>query len=183
MAFSSMAPEPYTPRWPGTVELNLQDQWRARWVDEQELPDGAPVAYVYAMVLAGDKGYLARPKEGGRWEMFEGAVGEEEASEFVERELAARLGVTAARLVLIGFLECKATRHNASHPMGTVTVRPLYLAIAGEVGDVPPASEFQRRRLPMNEFMVALRARYPELDDHLQAAAAEYAVMRARGEA
>lgn len=163
--------------------MNLQDQWRARWVDEQELPGGAPVAYVYAMVLAGDKGYLARPKEGGRWEMFEGAVGEGEASEFVERELAARLGVTAARLVLIGFLECKATRHNASHPMGTVTVRPLYLAIAGEVGDVPPASEFQRRRLPMNEFMVALRARYPELDDHLQAAAAEYAVMRARGEA
>jgi len=58
----------YEPRWPGVVELNLQDQWRARWVDEQVLPPNAPVNYAYAMVVAGEKGYvLRRPASSRGW--------------------------------------------------------------------------------------------------------------------
>ena len=46
----------YKPRWVGTLELNIEDRWRATWVDEQELPEHAPVFYLYALVFKGDKG-------------------------------------------------------------------------------------------------------------------------------
>ena len=41
----------YEPVWPGVKELNIQDDWRARWVDEQELPDNAPVHFVYSLLV------------------------------------------------------------------------------------------------------------------------------------
>ena len=65
----------YEPRWPGVKELNIADDWRARWVDEQSLPENAPVHYAYALVVMGDKGYGVRESGGNRWGMLEGATG------------------------------------------------------------------------------------------------------------
>ncbi len=171
----------YEPRWPGVVELNLQDQWRARWVDEQVLPANAPVNYAYAMVLAGEKGYVLRRPGEPTWGMIEGATSGTPAQEFIEREVQARMGIRPGLVELIGFFECKATRHNREYAQGELTVRPLYLVVAGDVGDTPAG--WERRRLPLNEFMVALRARYPELDEYLGKAALRYAVLRKEGRA
>ncbi len=173
----------YEPRWPGVVELNLADQWRARWVDEQELPDGAPVNYIYALVLMGDKGYATRPMGGSRWEMIEGELGDAEPGDFLKQALAERVGAKAARIETIGFFECKPTRHNTAFKPGDVVLRPLYLVVARSVSDVPAESGFERRRFPMNEYMVAMRARYPELVDYLGLAANRYGVLRSKGEA
>lgn len=169
----------YEPRWPGVVELNLQDQWRARWVDEQVLPANAPVNYAYAMVVLGEKGYVVRKAGEPTWGMVEGPTGEERAQAYIEGQVRAQMGIEAGLVELIGFFECKATRHNREYPQGTLTVRPLYLVVAKEVGDTPPG--FERRRLPLNEFMVALRARYPELDEYLGKAALRHAVLRKEG--
>ena len=171
----------YEPRWPGVVELNLQDQWRARWVDEQVLPPNAPVNYAYAMVVAGEKGYVLRRPGEPAWGMVEGATGERHAQQFMEDEVRGRMGIEPGLVELVGFFECKATRHNREYPQGTLTVRPLYLVVAKEVGDTPGG--WERRRLPMNEFMVALRSRYPELDEYLGKAALRYAVLRKEGRA
>jgi hypothetical protein len=169
----------YEPRWPGVVELNLQDEWRARWVDEQVLPANAPVNYAYAMVVAGERGYVVRRPGEKAWGMVEGATGDQHAQAFVEAETRARMGIEPGLVDLIGFFECKATRQNRAYPPGALTVRPLYLIVAKDVGDAPAG--WERRRLPMNEFMVALRSRYPELDEYLGKAALRYAVLRKEG--
>lgn len=173
----------YEPRWPGVKELNLADQWRARWVDEQVLPENAPVYHVYALVVMGDKGYATRQKGAGQWGMVEGPIGDLAVEQFIETAARERIGATLARAELIGFLECKATMHNTEFKQGELTVRPLYVLIAKKVDDLPDGSAFERRRFPMNEYMVAMRARYPELLDYLTEAASRYAVLRAKGEA
>jgi hypothetical protein len=173
----------YEPRWPGVVELKISDQWRARFVDEQDLPPNAPVSYAYAVVYMGDKGYVCRRPGEQQWDTIEGELAEKEQPEgFVKRAAKERMGATIGKLVLIGFLECKATSHNPDYAPGTVTVRPIYLAVAKKVEDLPGESEYERRRLPLNQHFSALRARYPELEDYLGNAAQQYAVMRAKGE-
>jgi hypothetical protein len=173
--------EAYEPRWPGVVELNLQDQWRARWVDEQVLPPNAPVNYAFGMVVAGEKGYVIRRPGEPAWGMVEGETGDEGAQAFVEGQVRARMGIEPGLVDLIGFFECKATRHNREYKQGSLTIRPFYLVVAKEVGTTP--SGWERRRLPLNEFMVALRARYPELDEYLGKAAFRYALLRKEGKA
>ena len=174
----------YEPRWPGVVELKISDQWRARFVDEQDLPPNAPVRYAYAILYMGDKGYVCREAGADRWGTLEGALdGKERAEAFVKRIAKERVGAVIGKLALVGFLECKATSHNPDYEAGAVTVRPIYVAVAKKVGEVAEGSGYERRRLPLNEHFKALRARYPELDDYFGKAAQQYAVMRAKGEA
>ncbi len=179
--FSAMAA--YEPRWPGVKELNFADQWRARWVDERELPENAPVDHAYAMVMYRDKGYAARPAGSAVWGMVEGQVGDAPVDAWLSNALREQAGVTAAKTELIGFFECKATRLNPDYQPGDLTVRPLYVAAAQEVDDMPDGSAYERRRFPLNEYIVAMRARYPELIDYLGMGDARYAVMRSKGEA
>jgi hypothetical protein len=173
----------YEPRWPGVKELNLADLWRARWVGEQELPAGAPVHFVYALVAMGDKGYATRERGAAKWGMLEGEVGDAEPEAFLKAALKERMGGTVARIELIGFFECKPTRHNTEYKSGEITVRPLYLVVAKKVDDLPEDSAYERRRFPLNEYIVALRARYPEFLDHIGLAANRYGFLRAKGEA
>lgn len=173
----------YEPRWPGVKELNLADEWRARWVDEQVLPENAPVYQFYALVMMGDKGYATRERGQGSWRMVEGPAGPEGVEAAVRAAVKEHTGATSGLVELIGFLECKATMHNAEFKQGDLTVRPLYVVTAKKVDDLPDGSAYERRRFPMNEYMVAMRARYPELLDYLTMAVSRYAVMRARGEA
>ena len=173
----------YEPRWPGVKELNLADQWRARWVDEQELPAEAPVNYAYAMLLLGDKAYAVRPAGGKNWGMVEGATGDTPAEDWLAMALKEQANATAKTIALVGFYECKATRLNTEFEQGALTVRPLYVVSAKSVDDMPDGSAFERRRFPLNEYMVAMRARYPELLDQLTTADHRYAVLRAKGQA
>lgn len=170
----------YEPKWPGVKELNIEDQWRARWVDEQVLPDGAPVHTLYSLLVMGDKGYALREAGGNIWGMIEGRVGDVAPEAFVKSAAKERAGATLAATALIGFYECRATRHNKDFEQGSTTVRPFYVVVAKSVTDVPPNSGFERRRFPLNEYAVAMRARYPELIDHLPAAFNWYAVYKAK---
>ena len=175
----------YKPRWAGTLELNIGDQWRATWVNEQELPEHAPVFYLYAMVFKGDKAYVTRPE--GSSEAWRTVEGDLEPGETVDGALARmameQVGATVKRTSLVGFLECKATTHNPDFEAGLVTVRPLYVVVADSVEPIPDGAGYERRRLPLNEHMAAIRKRYPELDQDLAKGAQVYAVMQARGEA
>jgi hypothetical protein len=172
----------YEPRWPGVKELNLADQWRARWVSEQELPENAPVHYLYALLLMGDKGYAVRESGGNRWGMIEGLAGDLTADAWLKQALKEQAGATLGRAELVGFLECKPTRFNTEFSKDQLTVRPLYVVAAKSVADVPEGSRFERRRFPLNEYVVAMRARYPELLDQLTQAFSHYAVMQAKAQ-
>jgi len=55
--------------------------------------------------------------------------------------------------------------------------------VAKKVADLPEGSDYERRRMRMAEFMVAMRARYPELEDYIGKCASRYAILRAKGEA
>lgn len=171
----------YVPRWAGVVELNLADQWRAKWVNEQELPTNAPVNYAYAMVCLDNYGYAFRAEGTEKWGMIEGATGDEKPEAFI-KAFATKNGITTARIDLVGFLECKATRHNKEYEMGDITVRPLHVVTAKKASSTPPKDTgFERRRFPLNQYAVALRARYPELDDYIGKASLRYEIIRTKG--
>jgi ADP-ribose pyrophosphatase YjhB (NUDIX family) len=174
----------YIPPPLAVVELNFADQWRARWVDEQILPKGVPVVYAYSLVFMGDRGYATRRVGDSVWSTVEGDMAPGEKPEaFIRRAAREQTGAIAARLELIGFFECKATSHNTEYPKDAVTVRPVYVVVAKQVRDVPEGTGYERRRLPLNEFMATIRARYPELGDYFGKAIERFAIMRARGEA
>lgn len=172
----------YTPRWPAVRELNLNDEWRARWVDEDVLPPGAPVLFAYGAVFCGDRGYAVRPAgENLPWGALEVsmALGEDPAA-VVAASARERMGAIVAQTVLVGLLECRATSHNPDFPVGTTTVRPLYLVVAKEMGDLPEGSPWERRRFPIADYLRALRARYPELDAYFGLAGQRYLVLRSQ---
>jgi hypothetical protein len=172
----------YTPPAPGERELNLGDQWRGRWVDADELPDYAPVTYAYAVVCAGDKGYVTRLKGESVWSTLEGSTEGLASREFLKKAAMDQMGVTVGKSELIGYLECRATSHNPDYEPGAMTLRPLYIVSAKKVGDIPDGSAYQRRRLPMNEFGRALRGRYREIDDYVEKALDRYLILHAKGE-
>jgi hypothetical protein len=60
-------------------------------------------------------------------------------------------------------------------------VRPVYIAVATSVDDLPEGSPYMRRRMPLNEFTVAVRKRYPEIITYLQKGIDRYIVLRAKG--
>lgn len=174
----------YVPRAPaGVVELNIGDQWRAKWVDADELPKDAPVIFAYALVYRGDKGYMTRPRGSDEtWRSVEGQLEPgETAEDFVRRASHEMTGATIDHVELVGFLECKATSFNKDFPVGSVTVRPLYVAVASEIDDVPEDSGFERRRMRLNEHSKALRARYPEIDEYIVKAMHRYSVLQVSG--
>ncbi|MGE5595816.1 MAG: hypothetical protein ACM3S1_07255 [Hyphomicrobiales bacterium] len=174
----------YIPKPLAVLELNLSDEWRARFTEADELPENAPLAYGYATLFMGDKGYVTRPESEDAWGVIEGPFNDGETPEqWLERTLWNQAGARAAHTELIGFLDCKATSHNTQFPAGTVVVRPIYLAVAKSVEDVPEGSPYVRRRLPLNETSKAIRTRYPELERYLAKALNRYMVLRARGEA
>ena len=171
-------------RWAGIVETNLGDRWRARWIPEEEFPTGAPVIYAWANLFAGDRGYVLRKKGETVWGTLEGDVDAAEGPiAFLRRAAQERAGITVDKLQPVGYLLCRATRHNQDYELGAPAIMAVYAAVAGEVGEVPDDSEYERRRLPLNEFGAALRLRYPEVEPHLANATQRYMVMRAKGEA
>ena len=168
----------------GRKELNLNDDWRAVWVGSDTLPANAPVVYGYAMVVMEDKGYVTRRAGDEVWGVVEGVVSPvEKPEQFVKRATLEQAGAQSGRGILIGYFDCRATSHNADYPVGSATVRPVTLFIAKKMKDIGRDSGFERRRLPLNEFAVALRKRYPEVIDAMSGALNQYMVMRARGEA
>ncbi len=185
MTMPGMGPTPYIyiPLPPAVKELRLNDMWLARWSDADELPRGAPVNYVYALLYMGDKGYVIREKGTENWRSLEGAVEGESAEAWLKREAPARTGLTVGTTALIGFLECRPTKFNTEFPAGSFAVRPLYVVVAKKVADVPDDSPYERRRLPLNEHLAVMRNRYPEIREHMDAAAGRYVQMRAKGEA
>lgn len=173
----------YEPRWPGVPEINFGDRWRARFVDGEQLPPGAPVSHIYALVLMGERGYVTRPRGDAPWRTVEGATSGEETPEGALKRLAReQTGALAGKAILVGFLECKATSHNADFPAGAVTVRPIYLFSVRKIGDLPGGSPFERRRLPLNEYAPAVRSFHEEIAQYLALGLDRYLVMRARGE-
>ncbi len=173
----------YVPPPGGVHELNFGDEWRARWADADTLPAGAYVDYAYVMVCEGDRGYLTRQVGSESWGTVEGRPepGEKPLA-FVKRAAREQAGAVAAKLVLIGYLDCRATSHNPEHEAGTVRLRPLFVLAARTVRDLAKGSGYERRRLPLNQQIAALRTRYPELEDYFNKAANAYALLRGRGE-
>jgi hypothetical protein len=173
----------YMPRPAAVRELNLNDEWRGRWYEADELPENAPVNYAYALVLMGDKGYVTRPAGQTAWGTVEGPTEPGKPESFLKTAIKAQTGATPAHTELIGFFECRATSHNPDFEKDAITVRPLYLAVAKSVGDLGPGAAYEKRRLPLNEYTRAIRDRYTEIEEQMQMACQRYAVLRARGEA
>jgi hypothetical protein len=174
----------YRPRYAGVKELNIGDAWRATWVAEPEIPEGAPVIYGYVVVAGDSKGYASRRTGSTQWGVAEGAVLANESPEaFAKRAAAEQAGAVAGKAHLIGFFECRATSHNPDFEAGVTTVRPIYLFAATKLKDLGREAGFERRRLPLNEFAKTLRASYPELNESITATLDRYLVLQARGEA
>jgi hypothetical protein len=184
MVFGGFDPSGYEPKWPGVHELNIGDEWRARWSDADELPGGAPIFYGYALVAVGDKGYVTRRKGEAEYGIAEGTFVEGEQPEaFAARLAAEQVGALEPRVELIGYLDCKATSYNPDFPPGANTVRPIYLVSGKRIEDLGEASPFERRRLPLNEFAKAVRDRHPDLYRYLQKAVDRHTILHLRGEA
>ena len=165
------------------IELNLGDQWIGRWEDEEPIPQGVPVLHVYGVLLMDDKGYVTRARGTDVWGTIEGTVADGEKAEAAIKRIAKeQANATAALISPMGYLDCRATSHNPTHHKDSRAVRPLYLVAAKQIKDLGREAATERRRLPMNEYMMALRGRYPEIDDYLGTAVERYMIMRARGE-
>lgn len=183
MAFPGFDPGSYVPKWIGEHELNIGDAWRARWNDASELPENAPIFFGYAVVAAGDKGYVTRRKGAEHFGIAEGERNQgEKPLAFAKRIAAEQTGVTSPRVELIGYLDCKATSHNPDFEAGAITVRPVYLVSGKSVKDLGPSSPFERRRMPLNEWAKAVRDRYPDLIRYLQKAVDRHTILHLRGE-
>jgi hypothetical protein len=95
----------------------------------------------------------------------------------------AQAGAVGGKLVVTGYLDCRATSHNPEYEAGTQTIRPLAFVVAKSMKDRPGDTTFERRRFPQNEHIVALRRRYPDIEPYVGGAASRYMVMAAKGEA
>ena len=170
------------PRWAHILELNINDAWRGRWIKDEELPAEVPVNHAYGVVYLGEKGYVCRPEGDAVWGTVECDPGSEDAEQAVRKAALNQTGATVDKAILAGFFYCKATSLNPDFEAGAPTTRPIYILSASSVDDIPEGSAFERRRLPMNEHLKALRERYAELAEYLADAAARYLVLRSRRE-
>ena len=167
----------------GKTEIILGDHWTAEYVESDELPDDAPLLYGYAAVVRGDYGYVTEPDDGDGWRVVEGDFREgESADDFVSRAAMQQTGATVSQTLLCGYLDCRATSYNEEHETHFRAIRPLYIAIASEVGRTPEGSGFHRRRLPMNKFQNELRRVYPALAKHFMPGIGKYLVMERSGQ-
>ena len=175
---------PYMPDPPGVREIRLGDAWLARWSDSNVLPEGVQASAVYAAVVMDGKGYITRPKGETAWQSIEGYPEPgEKAEAALKRFLNERMAATVSRADVIGFLECRSTSFHPSLPAGAFSVQPIYLVVAKTVGNMAPDSKWERRRLPLNEHIAALRLAYPQYEEYFAKTVHLYAVLRARGEA
>ena len=168
----------------GRVEIILGNDWRSEYVEEEEaLPDDRPALYAYACVVRGDYGYVTEEEEGSGWDVVEGEIGEgETAEEFVSRAAYERMGATISQTLLLGYLDCEATSFNERYENHFRAVRPVYVAVASEVGRIPEGSGWHRRRLPMNQYTNELRKRYLLLSEHLMKGLNRYMVLERTGQ-
>ena len=166
----------------GTMEIILEGHWRAVYVEEEEtLPDDRPALHAYACVVRGDYGYVTEKGDEG-WQIVEGEVGEgESAEEFVARAAHEQTGATISQTLLVGYLDCEATSSNQRYENHFRAIRPVYVAVASEVGPVPDDSPYHRRRLPMNQFQNELRKRYPSIEKHLLQGLSRYMILERTG--
>ncbi len=165
------------------TELNLGDQWLGRWEDEEPMPDGVPVLHVYGVLLMDDKGYVIRARGTEVWGTIEGPVLPGEKPEIAIKRLAKEQANATTSLVSpVGFMNCRATSNNPAYAKDARAIRPLYLVAAKQVLDLGRGAATERRRLPMNEYMMALRGRYSEIADYLGKAVERYMILRAHGE-
>lgn len=170
------------PRWAHLLELNISDQWRARWIKDEDLPAEVPVNHAYGLVYAGDRAYVCRPEGDSRWGTVECQPGTTDPIKAIKAAAKDQTGATIKSAVLVGFLYCTATSFNADYEAGAPATRPIYVLTASKVDDIPEGSPFERRRLPINEHIKTLRERYPEIHSYLAEAAEKYVVLHARGE-
>lgn len=171
----------YRPKYAGIKELNIGDAWRATWVAGEEVPPEAPILHGYVVVMSDDKGYVTRRVGQPNWGVAEGAViADERAEAFAARAAREQAGAAAGKAYPMGYFECRATSHNPDFPVGTTTARPIYLFVASKMKDLGKDANFERRRLPLNEFAAALRKSYPELNESIMRAVDEYFVLKAK---
>ena len=170
------------PEWAHLKELSIGNSWLARWIKDEELPSDVPVDYAYGLVFLGDKGYVSREGSAKVWGTVEGTPDGADVESYLKRAAKEQTGATIGKLELIGFLYCKATSHNPEHEAGYATARPIFVLVAKKVDDIPDGSPFVRRRLPLNEHLMAMRERYYELANYMTEASEKYSIMRARGE-
>lgn len=177
-----MPPMP-EPRYGGTLEILLEGDWRAVYVDEESVPEGLPERYAYALVVRGEHGYVTE-RDGERgWRVVEGEPEEGESGEaFARRAALERTGASVDRLLLIGYLDCEATDANARFATGDRAARPLYVAVAGEVGPVPEGSDHHRRRLRLTDFQKEVRLRYPSLWRYFSRGLDRYLILQRTGQ-
>lgn len=176
-------PTPPEMHFHGTVEIILGNHWRSVFVEDETLPeDEAPVLYAYACVVRGDYGYLTEQDGADGWQVVESDIGEGETPEsLVARAALEQTGATISQTMLIGYLDCEATSYNERYETHTRALRPLYVAVASEVGPVPDGSGFHRRRLPMNQYQNELRKRYPTLAGHFLKGLSRYLILERTG--
>ncbi len=169
-------------RYGGVTELRIGNDWHARWERGDELPRGVPVVGVHVAIYLGDKGYVYRPRGEDVWGTLDGRPeGDTNALPYV-KSLAKAGGITPGKVFLAGYFDCKATSHNKEYPAGARAVLPFYVIVAKTAKDMPADSPYERRRLPINEHMAALRQRYTEFEIPFSEAADRYLILRARGE-
>jgi hypothetical protein len=161
----------------------LGGEWKARWVDDQPLPSDIPIQWAYSVVICDDKGYVCRKKGTTLWDTTEGEPNDgEKAETFLQRIAKERVSASSGKIELVGFLDCKATSHNTKTKVGGRTTIPFFLTASGKVQNAPRDSEYERRRLPLNEFMKVLRARYPQFEEYMGLIVDRYQIMKAKGE-
>lgn len=177
-----MPPMP-EPRYGGTLEILLEGDWRAVYVDEEPVPDGLPERYAYALVVRGEHGYVTERDDEPGWRVVEGKTAQGEDGEaFARRAARERTGASVGRLLLIGYLDCEATDANARFETGERAARPLYVAVADEVGPVPEGSGYHRRRLRLTEFQNEVRRRYPSLWRYFSRGLDRYLILHRTGQ-
>ncbi len=176
-------PAPPEFQFHGTTEIILGRDWRSVYVEEEEtLPTERPALYAYACVVRADYGYATESDEGGGWQAVEVEIGEGETpEESVARAAHEQTGATISQTLLIGYLDCEATSYNERYANKFRALRPLYVAVASEVGPVPDGSGYHRRRLPMNQFQNELRKRYPSFHQHFARGLNRYTILERTG--
>jgi hypothetical protein len=167
----------------GVRELNIGDEWRGRWVEGDGLPAGVPALHGYAVVICDEKGYATRPAGSPLWGVVEGALDAGEAPlAWVKRAAKEQAAALPGTVEMLGYLDCRATSFNPSHPPGTPSVRPIFLFAAKTVKELGKGSAFERRRLPLNELAALIRNRYPEFEKEMSGAINRYLVLRSKGQ-
>lgn len=170
------------PKHAGVIEINLGDEWRGVY-EEGEPPEGTPVLFAIGILVKKDKGLLVKKITADRWSILEGIPEKDESTDaFLKRIAEEHAGVSTNKILTLGHDNLKATRHNTEYELGTQAVRTFSLVIAETVGQIPEDSEYTRRRVPLSEYAVTVRQRYPEFTKHLGKALDQYVIMRAKDE-